>query len=71
MKKKQITVTVVPELSPRIENWLMGRDVEYEVEVVRTKNKPIRLKIIACFPLDIYGKHQAVLYGHFLERINY
>ena len=66
--KKQISVTVMPEMSPRIENWLAGREVEYEVEVVRTK-KQIRLKIISLFAMDERGQHQAEMYGRFLERI--
>lgn len=65
---KKIAVTVLPELSPRIENWLIGRSVNYEVEIVRKKR--IRLKIIACFSFDENGKHQAEMYKRFLERLN-
>ena len=68
MTKKQISVTVAADLSPRIENWLAGREVEYEVEVVRTK-KQARLKIIADFPGDDRGIHQAEVYRRFLDRL--
>ena len=68
MMKRQVSVTVLPEMSPRIENWLMNRDVYYEVEAVRTP-KRIRLKIIAEFPLDETGKHHAEVYKRFLERL--
>lgn len=65
---RKISVTVVPELSPRIETWLAGRDIDYEVEVVRTAQKT-NLKIISLFPSDERGKHQAEMYRRFLERI--
>lgn len=66
--KRQVSVTVLPEMSPRIENWLMNRNVDYEVEVVRTA-KRTRLKIIAEFPSDEDGKHRAEVYKRFLERL--
>ena len=64
----KMSVTVDAGLSPKIENWLIGRDIDYEVEVVRTKKRTY-LKIIARFPPDDRGNHQAELYGRFLERI--
>lgn len=66
--KNQISITVDPSMSPRIENWLMGRDIEYEVDTVGKKGHT-RLKIIARFPMDDQGEHQAELYGRFLDRI--
>lgn len=68
MMKRQVSVTVLPEMSPRIENWLMNRDVDYEVEVVRTFFG-VRLKIIAEFPFNEDGKHRAEVYKRFLERL--
>lgn len=68
MMKRQVSVTVLPEMSPRIENWLMNRDIDYEVEVVRTP-EGIRLKIISEFPFDEDGKHHAEVYKRFLERL--
>lgn len=66
---KQISVTVIPELSPRIETWLAGKDIYYEVEVVKQKKGGVRLKIIASFSSDERGNHFAELYKRFLERI--
>lgn len=65
---KKVSVTVDVGMSPRIEGWLMNRDIEYEVEAVRM-SKGIRLKIVAEFPSDDGGKHQAELYERFLERL--
>ena len=65
---KKISVTVMPEMSTRIENWLMGRNIDYEVEVVRT-TKRTRLKIIAGFRSDESGKHHVEVYKRFLERL--
>lgn len=67
--KKQVSVTVMPEISPRIENWLMGRDIEYEVETIRKGKSGVRLKILAYFPSDGLGQHQSEVYKRFLERI--
>lgn len=68
MTKKKLSVTVMPGLAPRIENWLIGRDIEYEVEVVRTKNRT-SLRIISMFPEDEKGQHQAELLKRFLDRM--
>ena len=68
--KKQISVTVIPEMSPRIESWLMNRDIYYEVETIPKSRGGVRLKIIASFAADEAGKHQAEVYKSFLERIN-
>ena len=65
---KKISVTVMPEMSTRIENWLIGRNIDYEVEVVRTA-KRTRLKIIASFRSDEAGEHHAEVYKRFLERL--
>lgn len=67
--KKQISVTVMPDMSPRIENWLMGRDIEYEVEAIRKGKSGVRLKILAYFPSDGLGQQQSEVYKRFLERI--
>lgn len=64
----KMSVIVDAGLSPRIENWLIGRDIEYEVDTVGKKGHT-RLKIIARFPMDDHGEHQAELYGRFLDRI--
>lgn len=66
VSKKQISATVMPEIAPRIETWLMGRNVYYEVEPIKNG---ARLKIIACFPAGDYGEHQAEMYESFLDRI--
>jgi len=67
--KKQISVTVSPDLSPRIENWLDGRDIFYEVELVQASKSHHKLKIVANFSEDKEGLHQADLYKKFLERL--
>lgn len=64
----KISVTVARDISPRIESWLMKREIDYEVEVVRT-GKNARLKIISFFPKDEASKHHAEMYKRFLERI--
>ena len=69
MNKKQVLVTVKPELSPRIENWLIGRDIDYEVEIVKKRGGTVQLKIVASFSSDEGGKHQEEMYGRFLDRI--
>lgn len=68
MTKKKLSVTVSPGLSPKIENWLISRGIEYEVEVVRTK-KRTDYRIISMFPADEAGLHQAELCKRFLDRI--
>lgn len=65
---KKISVTVMPEMSTRVETWLMSRGIDYEVEVVRTA-KRTRLKIIAVFLSDKAGEHHAEVYKRFLERL--
>jgi len=65
---KKVSVTAGVSMSPRIENWLMNRNIDYEVAAVRM-SKGIRLKIVAEFPSDDRGKHQAGLYERFLERL--
>lgn len=67
---KQISVTVPPDISPKIENWLMGRDIYYEVEAIRKRRAGVRLKIIVNFSDDDTGNHQAEIFKRFLERID-
>lgn len=66
--RKLISVTVSPELSPRIENWLISREIYYEVETVKRKNC-IFLKILASFSEDETGMHQSEMFERFVDRV--
>ena len=68
-KRVPVTVTVIPDLSPRIESWLDGRGIEYEVETLRLGRGAVRLKILAFFPSDENGAHQTEMYKRFLNRV--